>query len=408
MPCRGPDRNTMALDASSLRSQDFRRILLIKLSAVGDVVHTIPVLNKLRRRYPTARIDWLVTPAIAELIRHHPGISNLVLFDRQDWSVPWRPGWSALRRAASLIAELRAARYELIVDLHGQFRTAFFTLVAGAPVRVGFDRPRAAVWSASDRRFPEEARKHAWKGAREGSWLAYTHPIRVPTLDIHAVDRYLSVGTMLGFDEGPADFTFPIPADADARVDNLLRASGVDMERGLLLLAPGTNWETKHWGAENFAEVARHFIGGGRQVGLIGSERERAICAAVATAAPSVVDLCGRTTLTELAALVRRSAGCVTNDSGPMHLAVALDRPVVSVFGPTDSVWIGPYRREGAVLRRELPCAPCYLRRLRQCRHNHACMREVPASAVIARMEALLAQGGATVGFRGHERALPQ
>ena len=162
----------MALDASSLRSQDFRRILLIKLSAVGDVVHTIPVLNKLRRRYPTARIDWLVTPAIAELIRHHPGISNLVLFDRQDWSVPWRPGWSALRRAASLIAELRAARYELIVDLHGQFRTAFFTLVAGAPVRVGFDRPRAAVWSASDRRFPEEARKHAaggpGKSAKEG------------------------------------------------------------------------------------------------------------------------------------------------------------------------------------------------------------------------------------------------
>ena len=94
----------MALDASSLRSQDFRRILLIKLSAVGDVVHTIPVLNKLRRRYPTARIDWLVTPAIAELIRHHPGISNLVLFDRQDWLaarlVGTPPGGEPHRRAA--------------------------------------------------------------------------------------------------------------------------------------------------------------------------------------------------------------------------------------------------------------------------------------------------------------------
>src|SRR5947209_1877760 len=118
MPCRGPDRNTMAWDASSLRTQDFRRILLIKLSAVGDVVHTIPVLNKLRRRYPAARIDWLVTPAIAELIRHHPGISNVILFTRQDWTVPWRPSWSALGRVARLVAELRGVRYDLIVDLH--------------------------------------------------------------------------------------------------------------------------------------------------------------------------------------------------------------------------------------------------------------------------------------------------
>src|SRR5207302_10830714 len=121
----------MTLDAASLRARDFRRILLIKLSAVGDVVHTIPVLNKLRRRYPSARIDWLVTPAIAELIRHHPGVSNVVLFARQDWSTPWRPGWSALRGAMSLVRELRAARYDLIIDLHGQFRTALFTLMAG-------------------------------------------------------------------------------------------------------------------------------------------------------------------------------------------------------------------------------------------------------------------------------------
>src|SRR5437868_12397255 len=104
MPCRGPDRNTMALDASSLRSQDFRKILLIKLSAVGDVVHTIPVLNKLRRRYPTAQIDWLVTPPIAELLRHHPAITNVINFEREAWSRPWRltPFASYARLAAKL------------------------------------------------------------------------------------------------------------------------------------------------------------------------------------------------------------------------------------------------------------------------------------------------------------------
>jgi len=377
------------LAANDLRARDFRRILLIKLSAVGDVVHTIPVLNKLRRRYPSARIDWLVTPAIADLIRHHPAVSNVVLFMRQDWATPWRP--AALARVAKLAAELRRARYDLIVDMHGQFRTAFFTLAAGAPVRIGFDRPRPEVWHASERTFPLEAYKHAWKGAREASWLAYTHRIPVPTLDVHAVDRYLTVGPMLGLDDAPADFSFPVPADAIARVEQLLRANGVAPGADVLLCAPGTNWETKHWSAERFAEVARHFLMRGRRIVLIGSARERAVCARVAAAAPGTVDLCGSTSLTELAALVLRSSGAITNDSGPMHMAVALDRPVVSVFGPTDALWIGPYRRPDAVLRADLPCAPCYLRQLRHCRHGHACMGEISAADVIARMEAILA-----------------
>jgi heptosyltransferase-1 len=377
------------VDANDLRTRDFRRILLIKLSAVGDVVHTIPVLNKLRRRYPSARIDWLVTPAIADLIRHHPAVSNVVLFTREDWATPWR--FAALGRVGKLAAELRRARYDLIVDMHGQFRTAFFTLAAGAPVRIGFDRPRPEVWHASERSFPREAYKHAWKGAREASWLAYTHRIPVPTLDVHAVDRYLTVGPMLGLDGGPADFSFPVPADAVARVETLLRANGIAAGDGVLLCAPGTNWETKHWSAERFAEVARHFLARGWRIVLIGAQRERPVCARVAAAAPGTFDLCGQTSLTELAALVRRSSGAITNDSGPMHMAVALDRPVVSVFGPTDALWIGPYRRPDAVLRADLPCAPCYLRQLRHCRHGHACMGEITAAAVIERMEATLA-----------------
>jgi len=381
------------LDLNDLRTRDFRRILLIKLSAVGDVVHTIPVLNKLRRRYPAARIDWLVTPAIAELIRHHPAVSNVVLFMRDDWATPWRP--AALVRVAKLAADLRRARYDLIVDMHGQFRTAFFTLAAGAPVRIGFDRPRPEVWHASERTFPLEAYKHAWKGARELSWIAYTHRIPVPTLDVHAVDRYLSIGSMLGLDDSPADFSFPVPADAVARVEALLRTHGVAHGASVLLCAPGTNWETKHWSAERFAEVVRHFLARGRRVVLIGSERERPVCARVAAAAPGAIDLCGATTLAELAALVRRSSGAITNDSGPMHMAVALDRPVVSVFGPTDALWIGPYGRPDAVLRADLPCAPCYLRQLRHCGHGHACMGEITAAAVIERMEAIFALGAA-------------
>ena len=190
------------MTSPDLKTRDFQRILLIKLSAVGDVLHTIPVLNKLRKRYPAARIDWLAAPEIAELLRHHPGISNVIEFARGEWSEPWR--LRPFANTGRLAANLRATRYDLVIDMHGQFRTAVFAVATGAPVRIGFDRPRAQVWAASDRELPQAARKHAWQGARELSWLAYTHHIRLPTLEVHAVDRYLSIGPTLGLDESAA------------------------------------------------------------------------------------------------------------------------------------------------------------------------------------------------------------
>ena len=372
---------------ADLSRRDFCKILLIKLSAVGDVVHTIPVLNKLRRRYPMAQLDWLVTPAIAELLRHHPAITQIIEFEREAWSTPWR--LTPFSSFARLAAKLRAASYDLVVDMHGQFRTAVLTFATGAPARIGFDRPRARVWDASPRKFPEQARKHAWQGAREGSWVAYTHHIPVPTLDLHAVDRYLNVGPILGLDSEPVDFSFPIPQSAVSWVEALLAEHGADGAE-IVIMAPGTIWETKHWGSEKFAEVAGHFLSKGLAVILIGSQRERVVCEEVAALAPGVIDLAGMTALSELAALIRRSAISITNDSGPMHLAVALDRPVVSIFGPTDPVWIGPYRRTNAVLHADLECSPCYLRKLKDCHHNHACMLGVSASVVIERAERIL------------------
>ena len=386
----------MISPAADLRHRDFGKILLIKLSAVGDVIHTIPVLNKLRRRYPAAQLDWLVTPGIGELLAHHPAISNVIAFEREDWTALWR--LTPLVGYARLGAKLRAAGYDLVIDLHGQFRTALFARATGAPVRIGFDRPRASVWDASPRTFPPEARKHAWQGAREGSWLAYTHHIPVPTLDLHAVDRYLGIGPMLGLDDGAADFSFPIPREATNRIEALMEYYGAANKK-LAVLAPGTIWETKQWRSDGFADVARHFLHKGFAVTLIGASRERAVCAEVATLAPGVINLAGETTLSELAALIRGAAICVTNDSGPMHLAVAVDRPVVSIFGPTDPIWIGPYHRADAVLQAKIPCSPCYLRQLSRCRHSHACMHEVSARAVIERAESVLQRSGTGAGL---------
>ena len=205
---------------------------------------------------------------------------------------------------------------------------------------------------------------------------------------MHAVDRYLLLGSLLGLDNEPADFFNIIPAAAEARINELLGQAGIDaLNDPLVVLAPGTMWETKHWSREGFARVARHFLNHGRQVIVIGAGRDREVCAEVAQGAPGTVDLAGRTTLPELAAIISRAGVCITNDSGPMHLAVALGRPVVSIFGPSDSLWIGPYGRPDAVISAGVPCAPCYLRELSRCDRQHACMRQVTAEEVIARAE---------------------
>lgn len=374
------------MNLSALRRRQFQRILLIKPSAVGDVIHALPVLAKLRRRYPSARIDWVLTPAIAELIGHHPALSNVVLFDRGALARDWRD-W--LIGMGQMLADLWHTRYDLVIDLHGQFRSAILTMATHAPVRIGFDRPCLAPRSPLDRQLIPNAYRHGWTGTREGAWLAYTHRIPLPYSDIHAVDRYLLLTPILGLDDGPAEFQVPIPPRSESYMEALLGRYGL-RTHSYAVVVPGTIWPTKHWHIEGFAAVARYLRGTGRAVVLAGSASERHRCRAVADLAPGVIDFSGQTTLSELAALIRHAELCVTNDSGSMHLTVALNRPVVSVFGPTDEVWIGPYRRPEAAVRAAKACAPCYFRQLSDCPHDHACMRDVTPGMVIDCIERVL------------------
>jgi heptosyltransferase-1 len=381
------------MSPSTLRRRQFQRILLIKPSAVGDVIHTLPVLAKLRRRYPEARIDWVLTPAIAELIGHHPGLSNVVYFDRsapRGITASARPWCDWLADMGQMLADLWRTRYDLVIDLHGQFRSAILTMATHAPVRIGFDRPYFGPRSPLDRQLVANAYRHGWTGAREGAWLAYTHRIPLPRSDIHAVDRYLWLTPMLGLDEGPPEFHVPIPPHSENYINTLLSHYGL-RSQAFAVVVPGTIWPTKHWHIDGFAAVARYLHGTGRGVVLAGSASERERCRAVADRAPGVLDFSGQTTLSELAALIRRAELCVTNDSGSMHLTVALNRPVVSVFGPTDELWIGPYGRPQAVVRVPKECAPCYFRQLSDCPHDHACMRDVTPGMVIECIERVLA-----------------
>ena len=349
-------------------------------------MHTIPVLPKLRARFPTAQIDWLITPDNAGLVRHHPDLSGVVLFDRQRFAHLGR-NWTATTEPLRLLRHLWQARYDLVIDLHGQMRSALITLATGAPVRVGFDRPirwtRPASGHDALRNFP----RHGWTGAREGSWIAYSHHIPISTLDVHAIDRYLWLTPILALDDSPIDSRIYLSAEIEAAAQQFLEQYALQQFGALV---PGTIWETKHWYPERFAEVGQWLKKQGFDVVVLGSKRDRRRCERITQLCRGAIDFSGQTIPAELAAILKRAAVCVTNDSGAMHLAVALDRPVVSVFGPTNPVHIGPYDRPQAVVRADLPCSPCNFRRLSQCSHGHACMTEVSAKIVIERVESAL------------------
>ncbi len=377
-------------DAAGLQSAEFSRILLIKPSALGDVVHTIPLLVRLRARYPRARIDWLITPENAEIVRCHPALSNVVLFARHDFSRRGRR-WRAVVAFLDLLKQIRRAKYDLVVDMHGQVRSAFFTLISGARVRIGFDRPIKRSLTVSAEHDLKNVPSHGWRGAREGSWIAYTHRIPIPTLDVHAIDRYLWVAPLLGLDDDPPDLTIYLSSETIRNVERLLEEHGVPASKPLVVLVPGTIWETKHWTIEGFAGVARQFLGDGFAVALAGTKRDQQRCRQIAAAAPGASDLSGKTTPAELAALIRRAEVAVTNDSGSMHVAASLGKPMVSVFGPTNPVHIGPYQRPESVVRVDLPCSPCNYRRLSQCPFDHACMKQVTSAMVVERARKTLA-----------------
>ena len=368
---------TKTADVSALQCAEFSRILLIKLSGLGDVVHTLPVLVKLRARYPKARIDWLITPQNAEIVRCHPALSNVVLFARRDFSKRGHKS-RAMLAFLDMLKQIRRAKYDLVVDLHGQVRSAFFALASGARVRIGFDRP------------VKDIIRHGWRGAREGSWIAYTHRIPIPTLDVHAIDRYLWVGPLLGFDDNPPDLTIHLASQTVQNVQRLLEDHGIPASKALAVMAPGTIWETKRWTIEGFAAVARQFLQDGFAVALAGAKCDQARCRQITAAAPGASDLSGKTTPAELAALIQGAEVCVTNDSGAMHVAVALGKPMVSVFGPTNSARVGPYHRPESVVRVDLPCSPCNYRWLSQCPFDLACMRQVTSTMVVERVREIL------------------
>ena len=346
---------------TDLAARDFRRILILKPSSPGDIIHALPVLHGLRRRFLTAHLAWLVATPFVDLIGADPALNEVIPFDRRRFGGMWRSPMIA-REFLTFVRSLRARRFDLVIDLQGLFRSGFLAWASGAGVRLGL------------------------ADAREGAWLFHTKRLSRPTGSGHAADLNYRVAETLGFADAPPDFTIHRTAEDEAAAGRLLAEAIGAADRPFAVLVPGTRWETKCWPAERFGQLARTLRDrhGLPSILVGGRDDQPRGQAAVAAAGGAAADLCGRTTLRQLAALIARSAVVVTADSTPMHMTAALDRPLEALFGPTNPERTGPWRRGEAVVRLDLACSPCYLRNLRQCQHGHECMDRLDVARVAA------------------------
>ena len=323
------------------------RILIIKPSAIGDIVHALPVLNLVRKKWPSARISWLVSSACASLLEGHPQIDELIQFERRRFGKSWRK-FSAASGLFSFTRGLRERKFDLVIDLQGLFRSGWFTGRSGAPIRVGQEE------------------------AREFGWLFYTHHVKTGFPEGHAVDRYLKIADALGVGREPVEFVFATSDQDRAQ----LSALAPDLDHYAVFL-PGANWVTKRWPPEKFAALVRPLR---EQFGLESVVAGGRADAALAARIPGARDLTGKTNLRQLVALLERAALVVGNDTGPAHIAAALGRPLVTMFGPTNPEYTGPWGKLDTVVHHPIECSPCFSRR---CSHR-SCLEHLQADAVLA------------------------
>ncbi len=332
---------------------EYSRILIIKPSSLGDIVHALPTLSALRARFPKATISWLVKQEWADLLDRVEHLDRV-------WRVgPGLSGW------VSEVRGLREAGFDLIIDLQGLLRSGLMAWLAGSSVRVGF------------------------ANAREGSPWFYTTVVGVPDADLHAVDRYLLVARALGatIPAQPVYAIKPSAADQD-QVAQLCKAKGLAGDRPWIAMAVSARWPTKRWPAACFAETADRLqeqqVG---RVALIGGPDDRGAADAVMHAMKTdAVDLVGGCGVGLLPTLLQTASLLVSNDSGPMHVAAAVGTPVVALFGPTSPLRTGPYGPQHAIMRHPVPCSPCFSKRCRNATLLD-CLKGISPSEVVTMVQ---------------------
>ena len=346
------------------------KILILKPSSLGDVIQALPVLRLLKLHYPDSEIFWWIDSALAPLIEGDPDLTGIVRFERKRWAKPQH--WPEMVRS---VRWLRSQHFDLVIDLQCLLRSSAFAWLARGKFLAGLDE------------------------VREGARGFYDLAAPRKTFHTHAVDWYLSVLPPLGVPVHKNFNWLPERAEISAAVNqkwfaenSKLKTQNSKLISKLILLQPGARWKNKRWPAKFFAELVRALAEKfpDARFAILGDKGDQPLGEIILQAAPEkVLNLCGATSLPEMIEIVRRCDLMVTNDTGPMHVAAALGKPLVALFGPTAPERTGPYGQLENVLRLKLPCSPC-LKSDCSIENTDECLRALPPALVLARVEKLL------------------
>jgi heptosyltransferase I len=335
-----------------------RSILLIKLSAIGDVVHTLPLLEVLRKSFPTARIDWLVEEEARPIIEGHKDVDHVIVSHRKSWQKKlFSPGQglAVLREIKGFVQTTRTHHYDLVIDLHGLFKSGILTGLARGRRKIGFT------------------------GGKEGSLLFLTDRPYPFDYNRHALDRYLQAAQYLGCNTNSWKGNIPLRQGDKGRIDRLLTEHFGPSET-FVAINPMARWITKLWDEDRFTSLAERLQEAfSCKVLFTGSPADRPLIDRMIqhlTSPP--LNLAGCTTLRELAYLYTRCRLIISTDTGPMHIAAAMGVPVVALFGPTAPWRTGPYGKGHTVIQERLECSPCFKK---SCPHR-TCMKSITVDKV--------------------------
>jgi heptosyltransferase I len=349
-------------------------LLLIRTSALGDIVHTLPVLMALRQALPEARIGWVVEEAFAPLLAGHPALDEVIPVGLRPWRRSLLAG-STRRAACAAVRRLRSFRPDVAVELMGNHKGAFLARLSGAPRRLGAARRQ--------RREPSST-----------LWLNES----VEMEGLHAVDRALSLvrpllrsrqaGATPAAPEGQDD---PIASFGGALLpaasDDEIRAAVGAHAMPRILIQPGAGWGNKRYPPEAWGEVARRLDAAtGSKPGVLAAPGEEHLAARVVAAGAGSARILPAAGIPLLVGLLRQGSLVLGGDTGPLHLAHALGTSVLMVMGPTDPERHGPYRAPSAAVAHRLPCSFCYKRYS----ETKACLLEIPPHEVAAAALSLL------------------
>jgi len=337
-------------------------ILIVKLSAIGDVIHTLPALNAIRKQYPTAHITWLVEEDASSLIEGHKALDRVLISKRKKWaknilSASLR---HTLMEAHTFIKKLRDTEYDLIFDFHGLLKSGILIWLAKGERKIGYDRGMAH---------------------QEYSYLFLNERIPPVDMDNHALMINMMLIQAIGIPADEIIYDLPVSPDDHKAVDFLLEQYRVDTSKPLVAINPVAKWETKLWSNRKFSELADRMIEQfSAQIIFTGSSSDRKIVMDIISGMKhNAYDFSGQTTLKALAALYEKVDFLVSTDTGPMHLSAAVGTPVVALFGPTAPWRTGPFGSIHKVIRADLKCSPCFKRTC----DTKECMKKISVDQVI-------------------------